>query len=65
MPRRRKKSNLKIYAGLTVACGIIAIVAHFLSDAPDRVREYAEAEFQGAVRSAVREEVRAAAAEGQ
>ena len=65
MPRHRRKSNIKVYAGLTLACGIIAVLAHFLFEAPDRVREYAEAELDSAVRSAVREEVRAAAAEAQ
>jgi hypothetical protein len=38
---------------------------HLLFEAPDRVRAYAEAELETAMRSAVRSEVRAAAAEGQ
>ncbi|HCV24953.1 MAG: hypothetical protein CME13_09875 [Gemmatimonadetes bacterium] len=60
-----KKSNIKIYAGLTVACGIIAVIAHFLFEAPDRVRAYAEAELDSAVRSAVKSEVRTAAQEAK
>ncbi len=62
---RRSSSNLKMYAGLTVACGVIAVVAHFLFEAPDRIRAYAEAEIETAVRSAVQSEVRAAAADAQ
>ena len=65
MARHRRRSKLKLYAGLTVACGVIAVMAHWLFEAPDRVRAYAEAELETAMRSAVRSEVRAAAAEGQ
>ena len=65
MARHRRRSNLKLYAGLTAACGVIAVTAHLLFEAPDRVRAYAEAELETAMRSAVRSEVRAAAVEGQ
>ncbi|MEC8991790.1 MAG: hypothetical protein VX656_11140 [Candidatus Latescibacterota bacterium] len=63
--RQRKSSNIKICAGLNVACGIIAVIAHFLFEAPDRVRAYAEAELDSAVRSAVKSEVRTAAQEAK
>ena len=63
--RQRKSSNIKIYAGLTAACGIIVVIAHFLFEAPDRIRAYTEAELDSAVRSAIKSEVRTAAQEAK
>ena len=67
MPRRRRreKRQLRIYVGLTLACGALAVLAHFLFEAPAAVRSYAESQMQSAMRDAVRDEVKAAAAEQQ
>ncbi len=69
MARRRRRSNrrsnLRIYLLVTVACGVLAVFAHFLFEAPAAVRSYAEQEINSAVRSAVRQEVKAAASEQQ
>ena len=48
MPRRRrrrsfrKRSNLQLYLLVTLACGALAVAAHFLFEAPAAVRSYAE-----------------------
>ena len=68
MPRRRRRrshnrSNMRTYVLVTLACGVLAVVAHFLFEAPAAVRSYAEQEINSAVRSAVRQEVKAAASE--
>ena len=47
----------------TLACAVLAVLAHFLFEAPAAVRSFAEGEIEDAVRSAVREEVRNAATE--
>lgn len=61
MPRGRGQSNFKIYAMITVACGILAVIAHFLFEAPDMVRQYAEDAVDNAVQDAVKKEVTRAA----
>ena len=61
--RGRKRSNLRIYALITLACAVLAVLAHFLFEAPEAVRSYAEGEIQSAVRDAVRDEVRSAASD--
>ena len=61
--RIRSRSNLRLYALVTIACGVMAVLAHFMFDAPAAVRSYAESEINSAMRSAVRDEVKAAAAE--
>lgn len=48
---------------VTIACGVMAVLAHFMFEAPAAVRSYAESEINSAMRSAVRDEVKAAAAE--
>ena len=63
MPRRHRRSNLKLYAIITLVCGVLAVAAHFLFEAPAAVRQYAESELNSAVRDAVRTEVKAAAGE--
>lgn len=66
MPRRRRprgSKQLKLYVGITLACAVLAVLAHFLFEAPAAVRSYAEQEIETAVRGAVRDEVRSAAAE--
>lgn len=71
MARRRRRSsrssyrrsNLRMYVLVTLACGVLAVFAHFLFEAPAAVRSYAEQEINSAVRSAVREEVKAAASD--
>ena len=66
MPRRRRRrssSSKRIYALITLACAVLAVLAHFLFEAPAAVRSFAEGEIEDAVRSAVREEVRNAATE--
>jgi hypothetical protein len=54
---------MRLYALVTLASALLAVLAHFLFEAPDAVRSYAEQELNEAVRSAVRDEVKAAAAE--
>ena len=56
---------MRLYALVTLACGVLAVLAHFLFEAPAAVRSYAEQELNSAVRSAVREEVKSAAADQQ
>lgn len=63
--RSRRRSTLRTYVLVTVACAVLAVLAHFMFEAPQAVREYAEGELNEAVRSAVRQEVRSAAAEQQ
>lgn len=63
MPRRHRRSQLKVYALITLACGALAVLAHFLFEAPAAVRQYAESELDSAVRDAVRTEVKAAASD--
>jgi hypothetical protein len=54
---------MRLYLGITLACAALAVLAHFLFEAPGAVRSYAEGQMESAVRDAVREEVRSAAAE--
>lgn len=63
MARRHSRSNFKLYAIITLVCGALAVLAHFLFEAPSKVREYAESEIQSAARDAVRGEVKAAASQ--
>ncbi len=60
MRGRSGHSNIKMYALITAVCGILAVLAHFLFEAPDMVREYAEETVDNAVQDAVKKEVRAA-----
>ena len=59
--RIRSRSNLRLYVLVTIACGVMAVLAHFMFEAPAAVRSYAENEINSAMRSAVRDEVKAAA----
>lgn len=61
MSRRHRRSSLRLYVAITLACGALAVAAHFLFEAPAAVRQYAESELDSAVRGAVRTEVKAAA----
>ncbi len=65
MPRRRRRGNpkLRTYVGITLACGALAVLAHYLFEAPAAVRSFAESQVQSAVRGAVRDQVKAAATE--
>jgi len=54
---------MRLYALVTLACSILAVLAHFLFEAPEAMRSYAEEGIDSAVRSAVRTEVKAAAAD--
>ena len=71
MGRRRRRrriqsrSSTRLYMLVTVACGVLAVLAHFMFEAPAAVRSYAENQMNSAVRSAVRDEVKAAASEQQ
>ena len=71
MGRRRRRrriqsrSSTRLYVLVTVACGVLAVLAHFMFEAPAAVRSYAENQMNSAVRSAVRDEVKAAASEQQ
>jgi hypothetical protein len=56
---------LRLYALVTLACGVLAVLAHYMFEAPGAVRSYAEDQVESAVRSAVRSEVKAAASDQQ
>jgi hypothetical protein len=43
---------------MTLACGVFAVLAHFLFEAPAAVRSYAEDQINSAVSSAVRSQVK-------
>ena len=62
MRRRSCSSNFRIYALITAVCGVLAVLAHFLFEASDMVRQYAEETVDNAVQDAVKEEVQRAAA---
>ncbi len=62
MPGRRSNSNFRMYALITAVCGLLAVIAHFLFEAPDMVRQYAEETVDNAVQDAVKKEVQRAAA---
>lgn len=62
MPGRRSNSNFRLYALITAMCGLLAVLAHFLFEAPDAVRQYAEETVDNAVQYAVKKEVQRAAA---
>ncbi len=62
MPGRRSNSNFRMYALITAVCGLLAVIAHFLFEAPDMVRQYAEEAVDDAVQDAVKKEVQRAAA---
>ena len=57
----RRRSNLRLYALMTLVCGVLAVLAHFLFEAPAAVRSYAEVQINSAVSSAVRSQVKDAA----
>lgn len=57
----RRRSNLRLYALMTLVCGVLAVLAHFLFEAPAAVRSYAEDQINSAVSSAVRSQVKDAA----
>lgn len=46
---------------MTLVCGVLAVLAHFLFEAPAAVRSYAEDQINSAVSSAVRSQVKDAA----
>ncbi len=57
----RRRSNLRLYALMTLVCGVLAVLAHFLFEAPAAARSYAEVQINSAVSSAVRSQVKDAA----
>ncbi len=61
MRGRSGHSNIKMYALITAVCGVLAVLAHFLFEAPDAVRQYAEETVDNAVQDAVKKEVQRAA----
>ena len=61
MRRRSSSSNFRIYALITAVCGVLAVLAHFLFEASDMVRQYAEETVDNAVQDAVKKEVQRAA----
>lgn len=62
MRAMRGNSNFKLYAMITAACGVLAVLAHFLFEAPEMVRQYAEETVDSAMQDAVKKEVQRAAA---
>ena len=58
---RRSTSNFRLYALITAVCGALAVLAHFLFEAPDMVRQYAEEAVDKAAQDAVKKEVQRAA----
>lgn len=58
--RRRGRYNLRTYVLITLACGVAALLANFLFEAPDQVRQIAEDQVDEAMRKAVRQEVKRA-----
>lgn len=47
-----------------VACGLLALVVHYLSDVPDKFERYADERIEGAVRNAVKAEIQEASRSG-
>ena len=62
MRGRSGQGNMKTYALITAVCGILAVLAHFLFEAPEMVRHYAEETVDNAMQDAVKQEVQRAAA---
>ena len=47
-----------------MACGVLALVVHYLPDVPDRFEMYAYERIEGAVRNAVKAEIQEATRSG-
>lgn len=62
--RNRDRSSLRLYAVIFVACGLLALVVHYLSDVPDKFERYADERIEGAVRNAVKAEIQEASRSG-
>jgi len=56
---------LKTYLIIAVACGVVALLAQYLFEAPGQVRRLAEERIESAVRDAVKDEVRQATSEAK
>ena len=66
--RHRRRSTgrgtpLRYYLVIAVACGVVALLAQYLFEAPNQVRRLAEEQIESAVRDAVKGEVRRATSE--
>lgn len=55
---RRRVTPLRYYLIIAVACGVVALLAQYLFEAPGQVRRLAEERIESAVRDAVKDEVR-------
>jgi len=55
---------LKYYAIIAMTCGLVALLAQYLFDAPDQIRRLTEERIESAVRDAVKDEVRRASTDG-
>lgn len=62
--RSRRTTPLRMYLIIAATCGVVALLAQYLFDAPDQMKRLAEERIQSAVRDAVKDEVRRATAEG-
>jgi len=61
VPRRRRwyrRTNLRPYLLIILACAVVALVMQFLYEVPDKIQDYADERLEQAVRKAVKEEVK-------
>jgi hypothetical protein len=56
--RKRRPPNYRVYAVITLACGLLALLVQFALDAGSRAKEYANEAADSMVRKAVEDQVK-------
>ena len=58
--RKRRPVNYRIYAVITLACGLLALLVHFALDAGSKAKDYANEAANSMVQDAVKKETQSA-----
>lgn len=56
--RKRRPVNYRIYAIITLACGLLALLAQFALDATSKAKDYANEAADSMVRDVVKDQIK-------
>lgn len=56
--RPRRPINFKVYALITLACGLLALLVHLAFDMTGRAKEYANDAANAMVKDAIKEQIK-------
>ncbi|MBI2503080.1 MAG: hypothetical protein HYW07_07580 [Candidatus Latescibacteria bacterium] len=58
--RKRRPINYRIYAVITLACGLLALLVHFAFDVTGKAKDYADEAANSMVQDAIKKEAQSA-----